>query len=1308
MMSEKKMRTVWSLLLGFLITMMIPVFAQEGEEGAAGGMDNLIQADIPVYLSGSCLLTTGERHTGLVLTNTSSGEITVISTERSVGYYASISAGNKYVCYKTFKRLPGAVLQRSVLFDIANGENIPLNDWSPLAGIPCVSGDGKIAYTTGNRLVVVNKDFRVLHDIDLGHHVNLLSFSADCDKIALNDRDEQTVVLILSSGSRRVISAGEGCFFCPQFAPKGDDLLFYDVTGRILLANSEGKSGPTVLGQGSMARWLSNDSIGFVKKTIEKHEVVLTEIVSTGTNVKRSGSIVLNKGDADAVLSEDNIASNIEGILSLGSTTNGRLSKRNLNVPSFQKAVKKDDPETRSLVDKGATREIEGVPVIHQVYDVPNWWWGHWSCGPTAALMCIQYFHKLPKHTFDCTHYSAHKSNYGFYIPEIYSFNGYDYDIGVYVDPAGATAYGGHGWIWQENEKHTSADMTDYINQHGPSSSGDYSPTWDELQQEVMNDHPFVILSSITSGGHYQTVIGYFKNQRTLIVNDPYGDKNIAYPSFQGQRCFYDWPGYSNGYENLNTVSAYIHCRDTNPASPEIYMTDLVADNDSGAPEYTETGTWTTSGNPGYDGGTYRYANAGTIAIAAWTSNILYEGDYEVFAIYRQDTGRATSVRYKVNDSAGEHTVDIDQSGANGMVETLLGTYHFNQGSYSVSVDCQPSTPAGNPVIADAIRFRLIKSIEVDNDDGSPAYAETGTWSTSSNKGHNGKTYRNVGVGAAAKATFTAELQHTGKYEVSVVNRAWNSYVTSAEYEINTPFGTMLVYDDQTQDNLEWKSLGAFSFHEGTNTIAVDAAGSSGGTYVQADAVRFTMTRIAFVADNDDGAPAYAESGGTLWHTSANPGYLGKTYRWADGGASATASWTTSLPVTGEYEVFALIRMGGDRCNNVKYTINTASGAVNLYINQGGSFANISEVSLGTYVFNAGNAAVVLDASTGTPQTTNCVISDSVRFDLITPYTLEDKQFVNSLQNGGFEDDFNHWSKLGPTSYNIMTSGVHGGNKACEFYNTTSYATIWQDPVEVNGETWRTTAWAYRGTGTTNPGFGFKDQGGVTEAGIAVNSTSWDFYSVEWLIADNIDSQAWGTAGSMFLDDVRCGKASRMNWITGWIWNGTHASDLGTDYFAGDGGESSITPNPGSVNGGKTWTTISQPDGFVDLADAIGGAPASCVTYAHVYVIADTPKTGIYLLVGSDDGVKVFLNGAAVLLNDVTRTHDYFSPDMDLIYVPSLSAGENRLMVKVKNGSGPYSFSARFCDDSGDAVFGLTYSLFGGASEIKDWMLFEQ
>ena len=321
---------------------------------------------------------------------------------------------------------------------------------------------------------------------------------------------------------------------------------------------------------------------------------------------------------------------------------------------------------------------------------------------------------------------------------------------------------------------------------------------------------------------------------------------------------------------------------------------------------------------------------------------------------------------------------------------------------------------------------------------------------------------------------------------------------------------------------------------------------------------------------------------------------------------------------------------------------------------------------------------------------------------------MDTGKFSNAIQNGGFEDDFTSWSNGASTSYQILTSGAHGGSKACRFYRSDGYATIWQNPDEQTGELWKTTCYAYAYPDTTDPEFGFKDQSGNTEASDPITQSSWQFYSVEWTIADDIDVQAWGSssANGVVIDDVRCGKASRMNWITDWCCCAQFPANLTTDHFSAYGGEATIKPGPGSTYGSYEWTTFTKPDGFIDLNEFIGTSHSACVAYANVYVDSESAQSNVCMMVGADDGIQVLLNGAVVHTNDADSGHDYFNPDEEMIEGLSLLEGENQLMIKVRDAGEDYSFSARFCDDQGDALEGLTYSLSSAGAPVQYWMLY--
>lgn len=129
--------------------------------------------------------------------------------------------------------------------------------------------------------------------------------------------------------------------------------------------------------------------------------------------------------------------------------------------------------------------------------------------------------------------------------------------------------------------------------------------------------------------------------------------------------------------------------------------------------------------------------------------------------------------------------------------------------------------------------------VVVDNDDGAPGYVETGGWVTSGTSGYDGGTYRFANDGAASTATWTANLTSSGVYEIFVWYRPGSNRTTSTHYIINTADGPQNVYINQQAGGYTWDSLGSFTFNAGNNSIVLDAATSTGGDVVIADAVRF-------------------------------------------------------------------------------------------------------------------------------------------------------------------------------------------------------------------------------------------------------------------------------------------------------------------------------------------------------------------------------------------------------------------------------------------------------------------------------------
>ena len=119
-----------------------------------------------------------------------------------------------------------------------------------------------------------------------------------------------------------------------------------------------------------------------------------------------------------------------------------------------------------------------------------------------------------------------------------------------------------------------------------------------------------------------------------------------------------------------------------------------------------------------------------------------------------------------------------------------------------------------------------------------------------------------------------------------------------------------------------------------------------------------------------------------------------------------------------------------------------------------------------------------------------------------------------------------------------------------------------------------------------------------------------------------------------------------------------------------------------------------------------GTRPTESAAYAHVYVYSPTTRAA-KLLLGSDDGIRAWLNGSLVYTNDRYGgwTEDAFEVNVGLV------EGWNRLLCKISQGGGDFRFSARFTDPAYQSFTDLEYrindpDIYPAEGEfIRGWLL---
>lgn len=157
-------------------------------------------------------------------------------------------------------------------------------------------------------------------------------------------------------------------------------------------------------------------------------------------------------------------------------------------------------------------------------------------------------------------------------------------------------------------------------------------------------------------------------------------------------------------------------------------------------------------------------------------------------------------------------------------------------------------------------------------------------------------------------------------------------------------------------------------------------------------------------------------------------------------------------------------------------------------------------------------------------------------------------------------------------------------------------------------------------------------------------------------------------------------------YLTNWLVCGPFQSErpYDTDFL---GGENTIQPERGLFSGACVWRGLRSSTPVLDFAgEDVFGRLDKAAVYAAVTVLAPQART-VDLWLGSDDGVKVWLNGKLVHANPATRP---VTPDSDRITGLELRQGENLLVVKVSQGTGEWGLCARFVEPTGKPITNLT------------------
>jgi putative membrane-bound dehydrogenase-like protein len=104
--------------------------------------------------------------------------------------------------------------------------------------------------------------------------------------------------------------------------------------------------------------------------------------------------------------------------------------------------------------------------------------------------------------------------------------------------------------------------------------------------------------------------------------------------------------------------------------------------------------------------------------------------------------------------------------------------------------------------------------------------------------------------------------------------------------------------------------------------------------------------------------------------------------------------------------------------------------------------------------------------------------------------------------------------------------------------------------------------------------------------------------------------------------------------------------------------------------GKVSWRTVkANSSGYVDLAAFFAGGSSQIVSYLMQEIVSPVDQEATILL-GSDDGAKLWVNDQLALTSRLTRAA---APEQDRVKV-RLQKGSNRVLLKINNGDGAHGF----------------------------------
>ena len=140
-----------------------------------------------------------------------------------------------------------------------------------------------------------------------------------------------------------------------------------------------------------------------------------------------------------------------------------------------------------------------------------------------------------------------------------------------------------------------------------------------------------------------------------------------------------------------------------------------------------------------------------------------------------------------------------------------------------------------------------------------------------------------------------------------------------------------------------------------------------------------------------------------------------------------------------------------------------------------------------------------------------------------------------------------------------------------------------------------------------------------------------------------------------------------------WLVNGPYsAASMATEFI----NEAAADARPGDSAGSVPWRPYYSPGDYVNLTSAVAGTTTNSVVYAFTQMFSDSARSGL-LYAGGVRDLVVYINGVKAVVTAGILTYS----NVKVVKPVTISAGDNRILVKVRRSGTEYGFSLAVVND---------------------------